>query len=215
MKAQAPVARTNVLPYHSRPRLIRIITPNRITFGRLLMVIPIIGFLLEGHAILATWGYIIASLTDALDGWLARRYRMVTTTGAWFDPLVDKIFGVGLLLVAISLTPTRLWAISRLILYSYLALELTLLLIRPIKRAYEFWWSCKIGHEANPFGKLKVWCNASSTVASMLPQQAPWLDYAANVALAFGLVASVLSFVGHTRDIWRAHPSPFDYDESA
>lgn len=50
-----------------------------------------------GWAVLVT--YILAALTDALDGWAARKWGMVTTLGKFLDALVDKIFVLGLLIL--------------------------------------------------------------------------------------------------------------------
>ena len=44
-----------------------------------------------------------AGVTDVLDGWLARRLKMVTAVGAWLDPLADKVFAVGAVLASIRL----------------------------------------------------------------------------------------------------------------
>jgi cardiolipin synthase len=46
----------------------------------------------------------LAALSDVLDGWTARRYRMVTITGAALDPITDKLF---VLTVALSLVFSR------------------------------------------------------------------------------------------------------------
>jgi CDP-diacylglycerol--glycerol-3-phosphate 3-phosphatidyltransferase len=43
----------------------------------------------------AFWGFIIAGVTDFLDGWLARRYDAVTTLGAILDPIADKVLVAG------------------------------------------------------------------------------------------------------------------------
>lgn len=41
--------------------------------------------------------YLAAGLTDLLDGWIARRYNMVTRLGQWLDPLADKLLNVTVL----------------------------------------------------------------------------------------------------------------------
>ena len=46
----------------------------------------------------------VAGVSDVLDGWFARRYRMVTATGAVLDPITDKVF---VFTVAISLVANR------------------------------------------------------------------------------------------------------------
>ena len=56
-----------------------------------------------------------AGASDMLDGWLARRYQMVTTTGAALDPITDKVF---VLTVAVALVASRHLAPSTVLLLS-------------------------------------------------------------------------------------------------
>lgn len=56
-----------------------------------------------------------AGASDLLDGWLARRYQMVTATGAALDPIADKVF---VLTVAVALVASRHLAPSTVLLLS-------------------------------------------------------------------------------------------------
>jgi len=51
----------------------------------------------------AFWGFLVAAITDFLDGWLARRFDATTTLGAILDPIADKVLVAGMI-VAISAT---------------------------------------------------------------------------------------------------------------
>ncbi len=65
--------------------------PNLITLGRLL-VAPCIGWaLLEFAYAVAAWTFIIASLSDWLDGYLARKWNQTSRLGALLDPIADKL----------------------------------------------------------------------------------------------------------------------------
>ena len=58
---------------------------------------------------------LLAGLTDVLDGWVARRYGMVTATGSALDPVTDKIF---VLTVAVTLVASGQLAVSAVLLLS-------------------------------------------------------------------------------------------------
>lgn len=64
--------------------------PNIITLGRLVIVPLIISFMVDFRYGLAFWLCIVAGLSDAADGFIAKRYNMATTLGAYLDPLADK-----------------------------------------------------------------------------------------------------------------------------
>ena len=77
------IALDQVFPKH--PML-----PNLISILRLLLVPVIIGFIANGEWRFALYGFIIAGLSDALDGYIARAYDLRTELGAHLDPLADK-----------------------------------------------------------------------------------------------------------------------------
>lgn len=69
--------------------------PNLITLARLLMVPLIVWLILLHEEILAFSAFLIASVSDALDGFLARILKERTTLGAYLDPIADKALLVG------------------------------------------------------------------------------------------------------------------------
>ena len=71
-------------------------TPNKLTIARIIMIPFFVAFLMydiTGNADkwIALAIFVIASLTDTLDGYLARKYHLVTNFGKFMDPLADKL----------------------------------------------------------------------------------------------------------------------------
>lgn len=73
--------------------------PNIVTLARLLSVPLTIWLMIDGNMLLAFWVFIAAGVSDAIDGYLAKRFNARTEFGAYLDPLADKT-----LLVATYLT---------------------------------------------------------------------------------------------------------------
>ncbi|MBF0162669.1 MAG: CDP-alcohol phosphatidyltransferase family protein [Magnetococcales bacterium] len=65
--------------------------PNLLSFLRILSVPFLIWLLLEEHATLALWLFIGAGVTDALDGFIAKRWQMESELGRYLDPIADKL----------------------------------------------------------------------------------------------------------------------------
>ena len=78
--------------------------PTKITVARIVLIpIFVCLYLIEFpyHTIVATGVFIIASLTDWLDGFIARKYNLVTDLGKFLDPIADKVLvATALILVA-------------------------------------------------------------------------------------------------------------------
>ena len=79
---------------------------NVITLGRLCLVPASVWLVLRGQTMLAFWLFLIAGISDAIDGWLARR-RGPTRIGALLDPVADKVLLVSMYvtLAAIHVLP--------------------------------------------------------------------------------------------------------------
>jgi cardiolipin synthase (CMP-forming) len=85
--------------------------PNLVTLSRIILIPLIIGlYYLPGewvseHArnVAATVVFVLAAVTDWLDGYLARRLNQISAFGAFLDPVADKLIVVGALVVLLFL----------------------------------------------------------------------------------------------------------------
>ncbi len=75
------------------------IIPNLITLGRILLVPVVVWAIASGTMWIAFLLFLAAGVSDAVDGFLAKRFGMTTVLGAYLDPLADKA-----LIVSIYLT---------------------------------------------------------------------------------------------------------------
>jgi CDP-diacylglycerol--glycerol-3-phosphate 3-phosphatidyltransferase len=69
--------------------------PNLLTLSRIVLLLPVMLLLAAGTPAALWWGFalfLVASLTDAFDGWAARRLGCTGNLGIFLDPLADKIF---------------------------------------------------------------------------------------------------------------------------
>lgn len=88
--------------------------PNKLTVFRVFLI-PF--FLLALYLIPSPWGeyigvaiFIIASLTDLADGWIARKYNLVTNFGKFMDPLADKMLVGSALIYLTEIHAMPAWA---------------------------------------------------------------------------------------------------------
>ena len=77
--------------------------PNKLTVLRVLLVPVFMAVLLLWNRYVALAIFIVASLTDMLDGKIARKYDLVTTFGKFMDPLADKLLVLSAILIFVEL----------------------------------------------------------------------------------------------------------------
>ena len=79
--------------------------PNKLTISRMIMIpVFILFFYLNftGHYFVAVGVFAVASLTDLLDGKIARKYNLVTNLGKFLDPIADKVLVLSALVVLLT-----------------------------------------------------------------------------------------------------------------
>ena len=90
--------------------------PNKLTILRTILIPFFLIFIYtdfwgKGNAYIAVAIFIIASLTDLLDGKIARKYNLVTNFGKFMDPLADKLLVCSALICLIELGQLPSWMV--------------------------------------------------------------------------------------------------------
>ncbi len=70
--------------------------PNTITIARIVLVPIIVYLMITGAFLPAFWLFILAGVSDGIDGYIAKRFHQKTELGAYLDPLADKALLVSL-----------------------------------------------------------------------------------------------------------------------
>lgn len=89
-------------------------TASKITMVRIFMIPFFIAAALmsfSGHEYVALAIFIVASVTDSLDGYVARHYNQVSTFGKFIDPLADKLLVTAALLIFVEQQQMASWAV--------------------------------------------------------------------------------------------------------
>jgi CDP-diacylglycerol--glycerol-3-phosphate 3-phosphatidyltransferase len=190
--------------------------PNSITLSRI-AAIPLIIWILTTpyfsakdatlRAVLASGLFILASITDGLDGYLARRRGQITTMGMLLDPLADKLMIAACYITLVHLIPeiVNVWVVVLIIGREFLISGL-----RSIASAEGF------TIEASELGKLKMVVQIVSVVAAILAIR--WniwnlnfglfhlyldVDLVARMAIWFMAAVSIISAVDYFWGFWK------------
>jgi len=190
--------------------------PNYITLSRI-ATIPLLIWILTtpyyahphfasfygDRVVLASVLFILASITDGLDGYLARRRGQITTMGMLLDPLADKLMITAAYIMLVHLIPSivNVWVAVIIIGREFLISGL-----RSIAASEGF------TIEASDLGKFKMVVQIVSIVAAILALQWDFWDFkyiiihvrlAAHIAIWFMVAVSVISAVDYFAGFWK------------
>lgn len=104
--------------------------PNLLTMLRIVMIPVVMVMLQEGTPVMnfwAGWVYTAATITDALDGYLARKQGLVSVVGKFLDPLADKLLVMATLVLMVGMGRVPAWIVVLI-----LARELSISMLRMI-----------------------------------------------------------------------------------
>jgi len=102
--------------------------PNFISLGRLLSVPILINLILSNEMVASFWVFSIASLSDALDGYLARKLKIRTELGSFLDPIADKALLISVYLSLGIIGNISTWLVTLVIFRDILIVGGTILL---------------------------------------------------------------------------------------
>jgi CDP-diacylglycerol--glycerol-3-phosphate 3-phosphatidyltransferase len=186
--------------------------PNSITMSRIVMI-PLFLWILSPHfpwqgpagtqEILASVLFVLASMTDGLDGYLARKRGQITTMGMLLDPLADKIMVTAALIALVAYNPqvVKVWIAVVIIGREFLISGL-----RSIASSEGFTIT------ASELGKLKTVVQIVSVTSAILAHRwnewhigllvipVKWLAVA---AIYFTVIVSTISAIDYFVGFWK------------
>ena len=185
--------------------------PNSITMSRIVMI-PLLLWILTPHfpwhdygaqEITASVLFVLASITDGLDGYLARKRKQITTMGMLLDPLADKIMVAAAFVALVAYNPdvVRVWIVVVIIGREFLISGL-----RSIASSEGF------TIEASDLGKLKTVTQIVSVVSALLAHHwHQWqfgilivpVKWIAVAAIYFTLLVSTISAIDYFVGFWK------------
>ncbi|WP_263732353.1 CDP-diacylglycerol--glycerol-3-phosphate 3-phosphatidyltransferase [Cellulomonas sp. SG140] len=174
-----------------------------------ILVVPVFGVLLlwdhgqqVGVRLAALAVFVLAALTDRVDGWIARRFSLVTDLGKLLDPIADKLL-MGMALVGLSLLDELSWWVTVVILVR----EVGITVMRFFLLRY-------VVLPASRGGKLKTVLQSVALGLYLLPlHHLPgFVAVVAAVVMAAAVLVTVVTGLDYLRDAWRirraARPGP-------
>jgi cardiolipin synthase len=172
--------------------------PNLITVGRLILVPLVVVMILQGRWGAAFTLFLVAGVSDGIDGFIARRFDMRSEFGAYLDPIADKalLVSIYVTLALVGVLPAWLAVVvvSRDIMI-VAAVLLSWVMARPVKMnpsllskvntaaqigfAAIVLFTSAFGVDLGGFDEVAMFAVAALTVASAAPYLAWWLRHMA------------------------------------
>lgn len=186
--------------------------PNSITLTRIAMI-PLFLWILSPHfpwagqrgeqEIAASVLFVLASITDGLDGYLARKHGLITTMGMLLDPLADKIMVTAAYVALVAYNPdvVKVWIVIVIVGREFLISGL-----RSIASSEGF------TIQASELGKLKTVVQIISVVSAILAHRWEHWDigvvqipirWYAIAAIYFAVAIAVISAVDYFIGFWK------------
>ncbi len=167
--------------------------PTVLTLSRIVLI-PVFIFLVYQHPVFGAIIFGIASITDFLDGYLARRSGKITKFGIILDPIADKFLVISALIVLVDMERLPAWIAITIIVREFLVTGL-----RAVALSKDIVIPAEVG------GKIKTTTQITAILCLILMGNIFNIDlYDVGVILIWlALVLSIISGVQYTVSFWR------------
>ena len=175
--------------------------PNKLTVFRMVLIFPFVILLLGGHE---GWGwftalfsgisgytdyialaiFVIASLTDLLDGKIARKYNLITTFGKFMDPLADKLLVCSAMICLTAMGRIPAWIVIIIIAREFVISGFRLIASDNGRVIAASWW-----------GKFKTTFQMVMVILMIANIQA--LRFATDLVMWISLILTVVSLLDY------------------
>jgi CDP-diacylglycerol---glycerol-3-phosphate 3-phosphatidyltransferase len=166
--------------------------PNGLTLVRIFLVPVLVAVLLTRYdMLLAAFIFLAASLTDLLDGYVARKTGQVTTLGVLLDPIADKLLISSAFISLVQLQFVPAWMVVIII-----GREFAVTGLRSIASSQGF------TIDASELGKIKMVTQVAAITLLILGSPYPVFRSVGGIALWFVVLFAVLSAIEYFRTFW-------------
>lgn len=172
--------------------------PNKITMLRVIMI-PFFAFFMLTDVVgnskyIAVAIFIIASLTDTLDGFIARKYNLVSNFGKFMDPLADKLLVSTALICFVSIhdNPMPVWGVIVIISREFIISGFRLVAANEGIVLAASWW-----------GKIKTTVQMVMSVLLIVNFDGEVIDIIENIFIYAAIALTVISLVDYLIKNWK------------
>ncbi|MEK7574300.1 MAG: CDP-alcohol phosphatidyltransferase family protein [Patescibacteria group bacterium] len=162
---------------------------DQLTLVRILCVLPVIFFILNGKLAFALGFFVFGAFLDLIDGPFARVRKKETEIGKILDPFADKLLVAGALMALFYKSPSLL---SPLLFWSILVLESILIILTLIGKTMLKQEGFRKRLGANLWGKWKFFLHSISIPLLFLEQ-----SFLAQIILWPSVILAIVSIIGH------------------
>ena len=168
--------------------------PNKLTVLRVIMVPFFVAFMLyplagEASKYVALILFCVASFTDFLDGYLARKNNLVTNFGKFMDPLADKLLVCSALICLSSTGKLATWIVLVIIAREFIISGFRLVASdNGIVIAASYW------------GKFKTVSHMAMIILLILDFRNPMLSFVTSIVIWIGVALTIISLVDY---VWK------------